>query len=327
MDGRRLYTAQFVQLRDSTNASRDACHPRCFCGVWRRCATGLADGILDAVWGVTASRLLGCQSRVTVYKRSSSNNAARRYNFSRVHSELFRFDEPLAAADRRGREHPWADDVVVGHPCGIKDLAWLARQTGRRATVAARLELRHVMRSVHVERCPVATTSTDTLSRIGVHARRGDKLVANSFWRARPQAHRWRTHALYTEVEAWLRRAGHMRLFLASDDRIFMRKWAAELTSRGFDVATSSPAADPWDDLCALAATRLVVRASANSQFTTLAALLGAGRLVAFNESSGVVAKLLRIFVRPGEEAGLLEIKKVVPAPSPSLPVSLRADR
>ena len=290
--------------------------------VYQDCTTGIGDKLLDAISGAAMSRVCGCRRPVVVMRMTPR---ARQYRMERILSTAFdiRVDRTFWGAldsvlvelhnltgnsDDANIPDSW---LMLQKPCGVHKPSWLMNYM--RDTICAPMlklsmlhhELRRMAQSVRIRHCDtLLATIPDIGQRIGIHLRRRDKLRFAS-------RHDFRQ--LYASIPIWLRKAGHRHVYLASDDRLFLSRFASSLARWGIDAAFAPANTSELDDLCALAHTSLVLQGSMQSQFSALAAIIGSGRIVIFN---GTSAQLIDRFLGGWVEARALNIE-VAPLVAP----------
>ena len=90
------------------------------------------------------------------------------------------------------------------------------------------------------------------------------------------------------------------KTYLATDDAAFGANFSSSMRARGIDVVFA-PDATAFDDLCALSHSKLIIKASTTSQFSSMAAALGAVPMLSFafaGERAG--RSIERTWVRDG---------------------------
>lgn len=284
--------------------------------VYQDCTTGIGDKLLDAISGAALSRVCGCPRPVVVMRMTPKRD--RQYRTERILSTAFdiRVDRTFrgalgsvivelhnqtGSADDANIPDSW---LMLQKPCGVHKPSWLVNYM--RDTICAPMlnlstlyrELRRMAHSVRIRHCDaLVATIPDIGQRIGIHLRRRDKLRFAS-------RHDFRQ--LYASIPTWLQKAGHRRVYLASDDRVFLNRFASSLARLGIDAAFAPANSSELDDLCALAHTSLVVQGSMQSQFSALAAIIGSGRILIFN---GTSAQLIDRFLGGWIEARVLNVE------------------
>ena len=284
--------------------------------VYQDCPTGIGDKLLDSIAGAALSHIDGCP-RPLVLMRPAHTSGSRAFDAGRLYSTAFdmAMDSSRRSAFRtlalelhnRTFPHYPAKWIFLGRPCGVHTPDWLSNQSsqqpfGRRAQLHR--TLRQMARSVRIRECDkVASTVPGIGKRVGIHIRRGDKLRA---WRGASREPAKDLELLYSAVGPWLRQHGHRRAFLAGDDRRFLERFARRLSNMGIDaLAAPSNASSALDDMCRLSRTSMVVQASLQSHFASVAAIIGPGKMVVFEGASN---EATRPHTRGWEEAGALEV-------------------
>jgi hypothetical protein len=151
-----------------------------------------------------------------------------------------------------------------------------------RATSVAELRahLLHVARSIRLTAC---APPHDIHERVAIHVRRTDKL--NSVWQEEGYEER-----VYEGVRRWFATSREKKAYLATDDALFGQTFEAQLLAQGVDVEHATPHTPGGGvaaDLCAMSRSKLIVKAGASSQFSSLAAALGRVPLLSFANRLG----------------------------------------
>ena len=291
-----VVTAADREMRLHTQALAAAEDGRC--AVVVHCFTGLADRTFDIIAGVVAAQLARGCAVPTVHV--ADRGAGRTYDWDAV------LASPEFIVRKRPYPMPWsggplAQALHMGGAekgekthCGQHGVSWLRdvllREGGRQASEAElRARLVRVARSVRLSPC---NPPDDIAERVGVHARRGDKLQLG--WTSEKKLAK-----VYEATVAWLVAHGERRVYFATDGPSFGARLAARMRKDHIDVVYHE-AADAAADLCALSRSKLVMKAGSASQFSSLAAAISGAPMVSFADERG------RALDRAWKSGGLL---------------------
>ena len=292
------------------------------CAVYIECTTGMGDVLADAISGVTVALERGCV-RPTVHTRWQRRS--RHYPWpSLVSSELFTMAEAVAVGPDELRHGaplaplkygggPWPrqyhvdfdspSTVVVTYPrppflngsCGNHDIEhWVAPLVSGVAHERLVERFRQVAHSVRLVNTTMPLPA-DIGERTVVHARRGDMLDPHHLtaWGGKELLDR-----VYEAVVSYLQAKGSLA-YLATDDPVWGRSYAAHLRAAGIDTAFNEQAAAS-DDLRAMMHARQVVLAGLQSKFSTLASLLAGVPLVHFASKAATREERAKAHARNG---------------------------
>jgi hypothetical protein len=283
------------------------------CTVFLECTSGIGDLLFDTLSGVTvALAARGCTPPVRVRTRWQRRD--RHYDWpALIRSELFVMDSPLPVPAHHGGLHrmhlnggAWPrsfydehavagrrpDVVIVTYPelhvpngsCGChKPERWMAPLAPTIPLEQWRARLDTVRRSVRVRN--TSALPADIGARAVVHYRRGDRTRLDT--KALALNHTLRNHTLdvFQQVDdavlSWLR---HTRLaaHLITDDPKWGALYVARLRAAGIDTSFRANGSAAVDDLAAMMAGRVIVRAALVSQFSELACVLSDVPLISF---------------------------------------------
>lgn len=274
------------------------------------CVTGMGDVLMDVISGVAIARLIGCGVSTV---RTHWSIDERHYDWPRhLRSPHFHM---VAARRCEQCSYAYHDyNVIVprqGMLCGQHGMRWLRNVMPHHSDDAIRTSLLAVARSITV--VPMTPPPADIGERVAIHVRRGDKLNRFSSEGILDQ--------LYRAVPQWLSQHGYTQVFLATDDATWGQRWARLLeNTSGLDVAFAGSNATAYDDIVAMAGSKIILKASTGSQFSMLAAILSGNPLFSLTcperVKDNMTSEAIHINALKGissdrtwEEAGLLDLR------------------